>query len=154
MPYSILGDVQTLTLSNDVECENPCCILTLNCEVLLMGNMTVTNYKANTALATLPESMRPNDIVIRPCAINYAYDATTKVILYSLYELTTDLQSINIIPLQINNSGEISLNMDIPSGIVYTNGLSFNVADKYYNSEIGNNFSQGTAPLRWNGDVY
>ena len=39
MPYNKLGDLQTLTLSDDVQCDNPCCILTLDCIVQIMGNM-------------------------------------------------------------------------------------------------------------------
>lgn len=131
MPYSKLGDLQTLTLSNDVQCDNPCCILTLDCIVQLMGNMHLNRYEANTAIATLPTSMRPLDEICLPVYL----DTEVKQLI-----VTTD--------------GEIKIAEDVVAGLLYTNGLSFNVCDRYYNSEIGNNFPQGTSPLRWDGDDY
>ncbi len=131
MPYNKLGDLQTLTLSNDVECDNPCCILTLDCIVQLIGNMHLNRYEANTAIATLPTSMRPLDEICLPVYL----DTEVKQLI-----VTTD--------------GEIKIAEDVVAGLLYTNGLSFNVCDRYYNSEIGNNFPQGTSPLRWDGDDY
>lgn len=131
MPYNKLGDLQTLTLSNDVQCDNPCCILTLDCIVQLMGNMHLNRYEANTAIATLPTSMRPVDEICLPVYL----DTEVKQLI-----VTTD--------------GEIKIAEDVVAGLLYTNGLSFNVCNRYYNSEIGNNFPQGTSPLRWDGDDY
>lgn len=131
MPYNKLGDLQTLTLSDDVQCDNPCCILTLGCTVHLMGNMHLNGYGANTAIATLPTSMRPLDEICLPVYL----DTEVKRLI-----VTTD--------------GEIRLAEDVAVGLLYTNGLSFNVCDRYYNSEIGNNFPQGTSPLRWDGEDY
>lgn len=131
MPYNKLGDLQTLTLSDDVQCDNPCCILTLDCTVQLMGNMHLNGYEANTAIATLPTSMRPLDEICLP-----------------IY-LDTSLKQLIIGP-----EGEIKLNEDVVAGLLYTNGASFNVCDRYYNSDIGNNFPQGTSPLRWDGGDY
>lgn len=131
MPYNKLGDLQTLTLSNDVQCDNPCCILTLDCTVQLMGNMHLNGYEANTAIATLPTSMRPLDEICLP-----AY-------------LDTAIKQLIITP-----EGEIRLGEDVVAGLLYTNGVSFNVCDRYYNSDIGNNFPQGTSPLRWDGEDY
>ena len=131
MPYNKLGDLQTLTLSNDVQCDNPCCILTLDCTVQLMGNMHLNGYEANTAIATLPTSMRPIDEI---CLSAY---------------LDTALKQLIVTP-----EGEIKLGEDVVTGMLYTNGMSFNVCDRYYNTDIGNNFPQGTSPLRWDGEDY
>lgn len=131
MPYNKLGDLQTLTLANNVQCDNPCCILTLDCTVQLMGNMHLNGYEANTPLATLPTSMRPIDEICIPVYL----DTTIKQLI-------------------ITTEGELKLGEDVASGMLYTNGLSFNVCDRYYNTDIGNNFPQGTSPLRWDGEAY
>ena len=131
MPYNKLGDLQTLTLSDDVRCDNPCCILTLDCIVQLMGNMQLNAHTADTAIATLPASMRPLDDIRLPVYLD------------------TSLKQLTITP-----EGELKLGGDAVTGMLYTNGLSFNVGDRYYNADIGNNFPQGTSPLRWDGEAY
>ena len=131
MPYNILGDLQTLTLSSSAECDNPCCILTINNDVMLMGNISLTNYQAGAMFATLPESMRPTDNVMIPVFLN---DTLVRVTL--------------------NPDGELSIAQDANGETLYMNGVSFNVCDRYYNSSIGNNFSQGTSPLRWDSEEY
>lgn len=131
MPYNKLGDLQTLTLSNDVQCDNPCCILTLDCTVQLMGNMHLNGYEANTAIATLPTSMRPLDEVRLPVYLD------------------TSIKQLTVTP-----EGEIRLDEDVVAGLLHTNGVSFNICGRYYNSDIGNNFPQGTSPLRWDGEDY
>lgn len=131
MPYSTLGDIQTLTLSNNVRCDNPCCILTLNCNVMLMGNMELDNYEKDTPLATLPQSMRPVEETAIPVYLGN-----------TLQKMTVSID------------GEMSIPVSGDAETLYTNGISFNVCGRYYNSEIGNNFSQGTSPLRWDGDDY
>lgn len=131
MPYNILGDLQTLTLSPSAECDNPCCILTINNDVMLMGNISLTNYQAGTMFATLPESMRPMDNVMIPAFLN---DTLVRVTL--------------------NQDGELSIAKDANGKTLYLNGVSFNVCDRYYNASIGNNFSQGTSPLRWDSGEY
>ena len=131
MPYNKLGDLQTLTLADNVQCDNPCCILTLDCTVHLMGNMHLNGYEANAAIATLPTSMRPLDEICLP-----AY-------------LDTSLKQLIVTP-----EGEIRLGENVVAGMLYTNGLSFNVCDRYYNADIGNNFPQGTSPLRWDREDY
>lgn len=131
MPYNKLGDLQTLTLADNVQCNNPCCILTLDCTVHLMGNMHLNGYEANTPLATLPTSMWPIDEICIPVYLDTA-----------------------IKQLIITPEGELKLGEDVVAGMLYTNGLSFNVCDRYYNTDIGNNFPQGTSPLRWDGEAY
>lgn len=125
MPYSKLGDIQTLTLSNDVESDNDCCILTLNNEVLIMGNLVLSNFNGSSILATMPTAYRPIDTIRLPVIFDN-----------------------DIMVLIIDSEGEIRLNTtSTVSGVLYLNGLTFNVCDRYYNNEIGNNFSQGTSPL-------
>ena len=131
MPYSKLGDLQTLTLADNVQCDNSCCILTLDCTVQLMGNMHLDGYGANTPLATLPTSMRPIDEIRIPVYLD------------------TAVRQLTITP-----EGELELGEDVVAGTLYANGLSFNVCDRYYNTDIGNNFPQGTSPLRWDGEAH
>ncbi len=131
MPYTQLGDLQTLTLADNVECDNPCCILTLNCTVLLMGNMTLTNYVSGNTIATLPESMRP----LNPIWLHVFLNTNSR-------------------RLMIKPDGTLSIPNTIASATLYLNGITFNVCDRYYNGTIGNNFPQGTSPLRWDGEDY
>lgn len=131
MPYNKLGDLQTLTLSDGVQCDNPCCILTLDCTVQLMGNMRLNGYGANTPLATLPASMRPIGEIRIPVYLDTAVKRLT-----------------------VTPGGELKLGEDVAAGMLYTDGLSFNVCGRYYNTDIGNNFPQGTSPLRWDGEGY
>lgn len=151
MPYNILGDLQTLTLSPSAQCDNPCCILTLDNSVQLMGNILLTDYESGTGFATLPESMRPMDTIFVPVYLDAAIDATTLVLLYVTLGLETQLPALNLVPMEVTPDGEMCLNMDIPSGTLYLNGVEFGAYDRYYNDTIGNNYSQGTAPLRWDG---
>ena len=134
MPYTILGDIQTLTLSPSAQCDNPCCILTLNNEVQLMGNIILTDYEADTMFATLPESMRPMNDVVVPVFLG----GDTGAIL---------------VPLLVTAEGELSISQSVTSSPLYLNGVSFSCCDRYYNANIGNNFSQGTSPLRWDGEA-
>ena len=96
-----------------------------------MGNISLTNYQSGTMFATLPESMRPLDNVMIPVFLN---DTLVRVTL--------------------NPDGELSIAQDVDGETLYMNGVSFNVCDRYYNSSIGNNFSQGTSPLRWDSGEY
>ena len=66
MPYTKLGDLQLLTLSSTAETDNKCTVMSLNNSVSFMGNITLTGYAANTAFATLAESMRPTSEVVSP----------------------------------------------------------------------------------------
>lgn len=134
MPYNVLGDIQTLTLSNGVRCDNPCCILNIDNSVMLMGNLALEGYVGGTAIATLPASMRPTDDIIFPAYL--------------------DTGSITPVPVTLTPDGELSIPNSVETGMLYMNGVTFNVCDQYYNADIGNNFSQGTSPLRWDGDAY
>lgn len=123
MPYTKLGDLQLLTLSSTATTDNRCTVMSLNNSVSFMGNIELTGYAANTAFATLAESMRPTDIVAIPV---YVEDELTK--------------------LTINTDGTMTLAIDA-DGILYLNGIIFSANSRYYNAEIGNNFPQGSSPL-------
>lgn len=153
MPYNILGDLQTIELSASAVMDNDCCILTINDTVQIMDNVTLTDYTGGEPFATLPESMRPMATVMMPVVVYASLYASDKVFAISTMALELDVPQYNIMPLTVNESGELSLSEDIKSGTVYLNGLEFNVCNRYYNAVIGNNFSQGTSPLRWDGGV-
>ena len=129
MPYTILGDLQTLELGETVQCNNPCCILTLDCQVMILDVMEVTNLSPESVIFKLPESMTPTDQIIIPVYVENS-------------------NGINLTPLYINTNGTATMRVQLSNSVLYTNGIIFNCADKYYNGEIGNNFSQGTSPLR------
>lgn len=148
MPYNILGDIETLELSDTASMGNACCILTLNCTVQLMGNATLTSYVADAPIATLPESMRPMSDVLVPVYLESKIDATIPVLLYNTMGLEADVPDLNLVPLRVGSDGMMSIPVGVDSGTLYLNGVEFNVCDRYYNAEIGNNFSQGTSPLR------
>lgn len=123
MPYTKLGDLQLLTLSSTAETDNKCTVMSLNNSVSFMGNITLTGYAANTAFATLAESMRPTSDVVIPV---YIEDELTK--------------------MTISADGTMKLAIDA-DGILYLNGIVFSANSRYYNAEIGNNFPQGSSPL-------
>lgn len=123
MPYAILGDLQTLTLEATATMQNACVILTLNNDVILMDNVTLDGYVSGSTFATLPESMRPMSEVRVPVFLDDAPTALT-----------------------VKTDGTMSIPTDA-TGTLYLNGVTFNVCGTYYNSAIGNNFSQGTSPL-------
>lgn len=148
MPYNVLGDIETLELSNAAAMDNACCILTLNCTVQLMGNVTLTSYAADATIATLPESMRPMSDVVVPVYLGARIDATIPVLLSNTLGLEADVPDLNLVPLRVDPDGVMSMPIGADSGTLYLNGVEFNVCDRYYNASIGNNFSQGTSPLR------
>ena len=151
MPYNILGDIQTLTLAPSAHMDNPCCILTLDNSVQLMGNVELEGYEAGAAFATLPESMRPMATIIVPVYVDKGVNATDAVMIYAALDIEAELPTLSLQPLTITPDGEIGIPISVANGTVYLNGLEFGAYDRYYNSEIGNNFYQGTAPLRWDG---
>ena len=128
MAYNVLGDLQELEFNSSVTCKNKCAILTKDNFVCLMDNLTLNNYVNNTALTTLPETMRPTNIMVKPCYL----------LLNGIKELT---------PVTINSNGDILLDIDVSSGTLYFNGFNFCVDDTYYNNEIGNNFPSWTSNL-------
>ena len=167
MPYTILGDLQTLKLNSNISMDNPCCILTLNCEVLIMDNITVKEITSGSTLFTLPESMTPLKSIHIPVVvgssetkpsektISVIKGEASKGMTASFHDNfsteTVTLTGVVVPPimvLQINPDGAVTILSDLSNTTIYTNGLTFNVADRYYNSDIGNNISQGTSPLR------
>lgn len=123
MPYTKLGDLQLLTLSDNASTENNCTVMSLNNSVSFMGNIELNGYTAYSTFATLAESMRPKEEVAIPV---YVEDELTR--------------------LTIATDGKMSLAIDA-DGILYINGIIFSANSRYYNAEIGNNFPQGSSPL-------
>ena len=123
MPYTILGDLQTLTLESTATMPNACVILTLNNDVILMDNVALDGYVSGSTFATLPESMRPMSEVRVPVFLD---DTVTA--------------------LMVKTDGTMGITTDA-TGTLYLNGVTFNICGTYYNAAIGNNFSQGTSPL-------
>lgn len=128
MPYTIIGGIGVMTLADNCEMNNPANVMTLNNQIMLCGNCTLTNYIANSTFATLSESdMHPDDDIYIPICVNDA--------------------SIRIAPLHINTSGELSLPFDYTNATVYLNGIQFTSNSKWYTPEIGNIYNNGTSPL-------
>ena len=148
MPYAVLGDLQTLTLGEGVTCDNPCCILTLNNIVMIMGNMVLENYAQGSPILTLPESMTPTSKCVLPCYVDMPNATMTAVTKASL-GITIGYYPYELIPVTLETSGVLTAPIDATSATLFTNGMTFNANDRYYNSDIGNNFPQGTSPLNW-----
>ena len=131
MPYTKLGDIGTLDVNAGVTGGNLCCILTLNNTVQLMGNLELSGIDPSAYIAKLPQSMTPVADMVFP------------IYLESETELT-------LVPMKVDTQGQITVQTTSTEGTLYLNGVEFACADRYYNGEIGNNFAQGTSPLRWN----
>ena len=57
---------------------------------------------------------------------------------------------LSVVPMKVDAQGQINVQTASTEGTLYLNGIEFACADRYYNGEIGNNFAQGTSPMRWN----
>ena len=128
MPYTIIGGIGVMTLADNCQMNNPANVMTLNNQIMLCGNCTLTNYIANSTFATLSESdMYPYDDIYIPICV--------------------DDGSIRIAPLHISPLGELSLPFDYATATVYLNGIQFTSNSKWYTPEIGNVYNNGTSPL-------
>lgn len=125
MPYNILGNIGTLVLGSNANTSNACCILTLDNIVTLMGNISLTDYTAGETIATLADQMLPSSEIRTPVCVDD-----------------------DVVILTIDTDGNLSLGYSYSGATLYLNGVCFNVCDTYYNDTIGNNFLQGTSPLR------
>lgn len=125
MAYNILGAMGTLEMGEAAITDNACCIATLDNIVMLMGSVYLIGYTAGNTICTLPEEMRPRFGTRVPVCLN-----------------------MDIVPLVVTASGELFIESDSEMGVLFLNGVVFNVCDSFYNDEIGNNFPQGTSPLR------
>lgn len=129
MPYTIIGGIGVMTLADNCEMLNPANVMTLNNQIMLCGNCTLTNYIPNYTFATLSdEDMFPADDIFIPVVIN-------------------DTNGIFLAILRISSLGELSLNTSIDNGLVYLNGIQFTSNSKWYSPEIGNIYNDGTSPL-------
>lgn len=118
--------------AENVTIDNECVILTLDNIVVLMGSAVVSGELVNNVFAVMPERIRPTHEIFLPICVN-----------------SDNMNSIRI--MKIDADGNMSVDGEsLASGSIYLNGLTFNVNDTWYNAEIGNNWPQGTSPLRWN----
>ena len=127
MPYNVLGGMTTLSTASNVVSSNPCVLLTRDNDVIFCADLAVSQGTANQVLATLPEGFRPKENVSNVSWLS-----------------TSLLTEMTLAP-----NGELTLSTDVVGEYtVKTNGMKFNISDAYYNSEIGNNFPQGTTNLQ------
>ena len=131
MPYTRLGDIGTLDVNTGVTGGNLCCILTLNNTVQLMGNLELSGIDPSAYIAKLPESMTPIADMVFPIYMESGSE-------------------LSVVPMKVDAQGQINVQTASTEGTLYLNGIEFACADRYYNGEIGNNFAQGTSPMRWN----
>lgn len=152
MPYTKLGDIGTLDVNTGVTGGNLCCILTLNNTVQLMGNLELSGIDPSTYVAKLPESMTPIADMVFPTYLESRSQVTlvpmeADTVFPSYLESESEL---TLVPMKIDTQGQITIQTSLTEGTLYLNGVEFACADRYYNGEIGNNFAQGTSPMRWN----
>lgn len=134
MAYDIIASIGECTLGSNTYSfvhSNPCAILTKDNIVTLCDDVEITDYTANSTILTLPNSLfyPPYDIII-PIIISTSSANGQKV-------------------LKIKSNGQIVTTSAYAnqSAKVRLNGLSFNVAGRYYNPTIGNIYNNGTSPL-------
>lgn len=129
MPYTVIGGIGELNLSEGAAMSNAANVMTLNNVVLLCGDCTLTSYTANGVFATLSEEdLYPGTEIRVPVCVTA--DGETRLTY-----------------LTIGTEGQLSLPFDYASAVVHLNGICFNVNSKYYTPEIGNIFNNGTSPL-------
>lgn len=90
-------------------------VVMLSCvnDVQILGDATITNYTAETLLATLPQECLPGTTVKTTVVINNGAADYAEV-------MTIDID------------GSITLPVDIAEGKAYFSGMSFNISDKFY----------------------
>lgn len=130
MPYGRIGKMFTLEPYSDaIEIDNPCLIMTLDNVLLFQCEVTVTDSAAT--LFTLPEEARPLNNIAVPVCVNE--------------QSVSGVLSVN--PLVIMTTGEVIASTETGSDYtVFLNGVCVNLANTYFNSEIGNDYLQGTDP--------
>lgn len=129
MPYTVIGGIGELNLSEGAAMSNAANVMTLNNVVLLCGDCTLTSYTANGVFATLSkEDLYPGTEIRVPVCVTS--DGVTRLTF-----------------LTVGTEGTLSLPFDYTSAVVHLNGICFNVNSKYYTPEIGNIYNDGTSPL-------
>lgn len=127
MPYGYYDKIDQMEMQDNCTSANPCILLTLTNDVQILGNITLNQaVEANDILAILPE---------------FAWPA--EEIRFTSLDGDGDVVNIGIEP----NGNLIILNALHKDAIICCNGLTYNIASRYFNSTIGNNFNN------WGGEL-
>lgn len=130
MPYAVLGGIGKYTVAEGltVTNNNPCVILTLDCFLEFMGDITGNSYTANTVMATLPDNLASKERVSFTVPLSYEGDSTYADCYVDGKSLRCETSFISTFKLKLN-------------------GANVNVCASYYTNAIGNNDNVGTSEL-------
>lgn len=133
MAYNKIAGMAQVTLGDSVTGDNPWVLLTMDNEVVFLGDFALTGtFKHDATLLTLPEGYRPKSAMYIPC----------------VFKVNTTSLSLYTSTLEINSDGTIKPSVAIKSAgdTLMLRNKTFNISDAFYNSEIGNLTESGTSP--------
>lgn len=127
MPYGDYFAIDQMEVKDICSIKNPCVLLTLTNDIQILSNIKLLeNVQANEVLAIMPEFAVPAEEI-------------------RFTSLDADGDTVNI---SIDTDGNIKLLNDLHKGaIICCNGLNYNIASRYFNETIGNNFNN------WGGEL-
>ena len=125
MPYGKIGGMTQVTLAENVQCDCPWVILTMNNDIVFLGDFTFTGTPSGaTLLCTLPEGYRPRNDMYVQCVVKKNKTSlslyTTSVALSSDGQLKT-----TVAPMAKGDSYQF-------------HNKEISIMDKFYNNDIGN----------------
>lgn len=133
MAYNKIAGMSQVTLGENVTGDNLWVLLTMDNEVVFLGDFCITGtFKQAATLLTLPEGYRPKSTMYIPC----------------IFKVNTTSLSLYTSTLVINSDGTIKPAVTIKSAgdTLQLRNKTFNISDAFYNSEIGNLTESGTSP--------
>lgn len=127
MPYGYYSNIDQMKVQDNCTSVNPCVLLTFTNDVQILGNITLNKtVEKDEILAILPEFAHPSEEI-------------------RFTSLDGDGDTVNI---SIKPNGNLVILNALHSGaVICCNGLTYNIASRYFNSTIGNNFNN------WGGEL-
>lgn len=127
MPYGFYYSIDNMKMMNNCTCENDCVLLTLTNDIQILNDIILNeSLDAGDYIAKLPDFATPNEDIYILC--------TTHSKTFTELCITTD--------------GYIQLTEALDSDTqLCLNGVSYHIANKYFNAGIGNNFNN------WGGQL-
>lgn len=125
MPYAKIGGMAQVTLAENIECDCPWVILTMDNALVFLGDFTVTTATSGTTLlCTLPEGYRPKNDMYVQCVVK---ENKTSLTLYTTsVALSSDGQLKTTVATMAKGDSYQFHNKEI------------SIMDKFYNPDIGN----------------
>lgn len=102
-----------LTMFTNQTTDNTAIMLSCTNDVQFLGNVVLSGYLLGDPFATVAEECRPNKAVIIPVVLSTETETT-------------------VITMQCDIYGQLSLDIDVDSGVLHLNGVSFHISDCWY----------------------